>query len=145
VVFPYAYDNVARFEIESAAARSRSSATGSTGTSPRPKGSRRTPAPSTSSSGTSAIFRASGFLDESPAGVPRYLSKPEVTCEDLEEGAKEPKTLLLGCPRGIKAGELTGVRARAEGPVFMVEPKDIQPFQDGDRLRDKTVGSLPST
>jgi hypothetical protein len=45
------------------------------------------------------------FLDESAAGIPRYLSKPDVTVRIWEEWAKEPKTLLLGLAERWRAGE----------------------------------------
>ena len=141
VVFPYAYDKVARVEIESAAGKVTLQRDGITWNITAPEGLK---------ADTGAVngllwhirdLRASGFLDESPAGVPRYLSKPEVTVKIWEEGAKEPKTLLLGLSKGIKAGELTGVAAPgAEGPVFMVETKDIQALsKTATDLRDKTV------
>jgi hypothetical protein len=141
VVFPYAYDKVARVEIESAAGKVTLQRDGINWNITAPEGLK---------ADTGAVngllwhirdLRASGFLDESPAGVPRYLSKPEVTVKIWEEGAREPKTLLLGLSKGIKAGELTGVAAPgAEGPVFMVETKDIQALsKTATDLRDKTV------
>ena len=140
-IFTYAYDKVARVEIESAAGKVTLQRDGINWNITAPEGLK---------ADTGAVngllwhirdLRASGFLDESPAGVPRYLSKPEVTVKIWEEGAKEPKTLLLGLSKGIKAGELTGVAAPgAEGPVFMVEPKDIQALsKTATDLRDKTV------
>ena len=141
VVFAYAYDKVARVEIESAAGSVKLARDGINWNITAPEGLK---------ADTGAVngllwrirdLRASGFLDESPAGVARYLSKPDVTVKIWEEGAKEPKTLLLGLSKGIKAGELAGVAAPgAQGPVFMVETKDIQAFsKTATDLRDKTV------
>ncbi|MDP2702036.1 MAG: DUF4340 domain-containing protein, partial [Candidatus Rokubacteria bacterium] len=68
-------------------------------------------------------------------------SKPDVTVKIWEEGAKEPKILLLGLSNAVKVGEPTGVAApSAKGPVFMVEAKDIRDFsKTATDLRDKSV------
>ena len=86
-------------------------------------------------------LRASGFLDESPGGVARYLSKPEVTVKIWEQGAKEPKTLLLGMSKGIKAGEMAAAASPGpQGPVVMVEPKDVHDLSKSAMdLRDKSL------
>jgi len=86
-------------------------------------------------------LRASGFLDESPGGVARYLPKPEVTVKIWEQGAKEPKTLLLGLSKVIKAGEMAAAASPGpQGPVFMVEPKDVQDLSKSAMdLRDKSL------
>ena len=44
-------------------------------------------------------LRASGFLAEDAAAIPRLLPKPEVTVRLWEEGAKEPQVLLLAASR----------------------------------------------
>jgi hypothetical protein len=86
-------------------------------------------------------LRASGFLDESAAGIARYLPKPDVTLRIWEEGSKEPKTLLLGLSSAVRAGELTGVAAPAgTGPVVLVEAKDVRELaKTALDLRDKSV------
>ena len=141
VVFAYAYDKVNRVEIESA---------GGTIKLERDGIDWKITAPESLKADTGAVngllwrirdLRASGFLEESAAGVARYLPKPDVTLKIWEEGAKEPKTLLLALSNAIKAGEPTGVAAPgAKGPVFMVEAKDVREFsKTATDLRDKSV------
>ena len=141
VVFAYAYDKVNRVDIESA--------TG-TVTLQRDGTDWKIVAPEALKADAGAVngllwrirdLRASGFLDESPAGVARYLPKPDVTVKIWEDGAKEPKILLLGLSNAVKAGEPTGVAApSAKGPVFMVEAKGIRDFsRTATDLRDKSV------
>ena len=131
-VFPYAYDKVSKVEIESAG------------------GKVILEAPEALKADSGAVnallwrvrdLRASGFLDESAAGIPRYLSMPDVTVRLWEEGSREPKTLLLGLSGAVKAGELTGVAAPAgTGPVVMVEVKDVRELaKTATDLRDRSV------
>ena len=144
VVFAYAYDKVKRVDIESAAG---------TVTLQRDGADWRITAPEALKADTGAVngllwrirdLRASGFLDEAATGVARYLPKPDVTVKIWEEGAKEPKTLLLALSNAIKVGEPTGVAApSAQGPVFMVEAKDVRDFpRTATDLRDKSVVAL---
>ena len=58
-----------------------------------------------------------------------------------EQGAKEPKTLLLGLSKGIKAGETAAAASPGpQGPVFMVEPKDVQDLSKSAMdLRDRRI------
>jgi hypothetical protein len=141
VVFTYAYDKVNRVELQSAAGSVMLARDGINWNITAPEGLK---------ADTGAVngllwrirdLRASGFLDESPTAVARYLSKPDVTVKIWEEGGKEPKTLLLGLSKGIKAGELAGVAAPApQGPVFMVESKEINDLsKTATDLRDKSV------
>jgi Domain of unknown function (DUF4340) len=141
VVFAYAYDKVNQVEIESAAGAIKLQRDGIDW---------KITAPEALKADTGAVngllwrirdLRASGFLDESPAGVARYLPKPDVTVKIWEEGAKEPKVLLLGLSAAVKIGEPTGVAAPgAKGPVFMVEAKDVRDFsKTATDLRDKSV------
>jgi len=141
VVFAYAYDKVNRVEFESAAGTVKLERDGINWN---------ITAPEALKADTGAVngllwrirdLRASGFLDESAAGVARYLSKPDVTVKIWEEGAKEPKTLLLGLSKAVKVGEPTGVAApSAQGPVFMVEAKGIGDLSTtATDLRDKSV------
>lgn len=140
VVFTYAYDKVNRVEIESAAGKV---------TLQRDGINWNITAPEPLKADTGAVngllwrirdLRASGFLDESPSGIARYLSKPDVTVKIWEEGAKDPKTLLLGLSNAIKVGEPTGVAAAGQSPVFTVAAKDIREFsKTAADLRDKTV------
>jgi uncharacterized protein DUF4340 len=141
VVFAYAYDKVNRVDIESASG---------TVTLQREGTDWRITAPEALKADSGAVngllwrirdLRASGFLDDSAAGVARYLPKPDVTVKVWEEGVKEPKTLLLALSNTIKVGEPTGVAApTAQGPVFMVEAKDVRDFpRAATDLRDKSV------
>src|SRR6266545_1804737 len=141
VVFTYAYDKVSRVELESAAGKVTLQRDGINWNITAPEGLKADSGAVNGLLWHIRDMRASGFLDESPAGVARYLSKPEVTVKVWEEGAKEPKILLLGLAKGIKAGEQAGVAAPgAQGPVFMIEPKDIQALsKTATDLRDKTV------
>jgi len=141
VVFAYAYDKVNRVELESAAGTVKLERNGIDWN---------ITAPEALKADTGAVngllwrirdLRASGFLDESPAGIARYLPKPDVTVKIWEEGGKEPKTLLLGLSKAVKVGELTGVAAPAgQGSVFMVEAKDVRELSKTTAdLRDKSV------
>ena len=141
VVFTYAYDKVRRVEIESAAGAVKLEREGTEWKITAPEGFK---------ADTGAVngllwrirdLRASGFLEDSPAGVVRYLSQPDVTVKLWEEGATEPKILLLGLSQAVKAGEPTGVAAPgAKGPVFIVGVKDVREFpRTVTDLRDKSV------
>jgi uncharacterized protein DUF4340 len=141
VVFAYAYDKVNRVEIASVAGTVMLERDG-TGW--------KITAPEALKADTGAVngllwkirdLRASGFLDESPAGVARYLSKPDVSVKIWEEGAKEPKTLLLGLSKAVRVGEPTGVAAPGgQGPVFIVETRDVRDFsKTATDLRDKSL------
>ena len=140
-VFPYAYDKVSRVEIETAGGKVTLERDGITW---------KITAPEALKADTGAVngllwrirdLRGSGFLDESAAGIPRYLSKPDVTVRIWEEGSKEPKTLLLGLSGAVRAGEVTGVAAPAgTGPVVIVEAKDVRDLaKTATDLRDKNV------
>ena len=61
--------------------------------------------------------------------------------EIWEEGAKDPKTLLLGLSGTVRAGEVTGVAAPAgTGPVVIVDAKDVRDLsKSATDLRDKSV------
>ena len=140
-VFPYAYDKVSKVEIESP---------GGKVTLERDGIAWKITAPEALKADAGAVngllwrirdLRASGFLDESAAGIPRYLSKPEVTVRIWEEGSKEPKALLLGLSGTVRAGEVTGVAAPAgTGPVVIVDAKDVRELaKTATDLRDKSV------
>lgn len=140
-VLPYAYDKVSRVEIESGAGKVMLERDGI---------SWKITAPEALKADSGAVnnllwrirdLRAAGFLDESGAGIPRYLSKPDATVRIWEEGAKEPKTLLLGLSGTVRAGEVTGVAAPAgTGPVVMVDAKDVRDLsKSATDLRDKSV------
>jgi hypothetical protein len=86
-------------------------------------------------------LRASGFLADAPSDIPRFLATPEVTVRIWEEGAKEPKVLLVGPSRESRAGRPAAVAAvQGQGPVMLIDAKAIQDLSktEGD-LRDKSV------
>jgi hypothetical protein len=86
-------------------------------------------------------LRASAFLDEDAAAVPRYLGKPELTVKIWEEGAKEPKVLLLAPSRETRGGQPAALAAVAgRGPVMLVDAKALTDIGRGPgELRDKTL------
>jgi Domain of unknown function (DUF4340) len=86
-------------------------------------------------------LRALAFLSEAPAEAARYLPKPELTLKLWEEGAKEPKTLLLQPSTDRRGGLPTAVAAvRGEGPIVLVEGKMLADLAPGTaELRDRTV------
>src|SRR5499425_1957886 len=140
-VFPYAYDKVSRIEIESAGGKVMLERDG--------LGWKIT-APEALKADTGAVngllwkirdLRAVGFLDDTAAGIARYLTKPDVTVRLWEDGVKEAKVLLLGFSNAVRAGELSGVAAPAgTGPVVMVDAKDVKEMaKTATDLRDKTV------
>ncbi|HET7875648.1 MAG TPA: DUF4340 domain-containing protein, partial [Methylomirabilota bacterium] len=71
-------------------------------------------------------LRASGFLGETAADIPRYLAKPEVTVRLWQEGAKEPMVLLLRSSPESRKGQPQAVAAvQGQGPVVLVDGKAI--------------------
>jgi hypothetical protein len=86
-------------------------------------------------------LRASGFLAEEAAAIPRLLPKPDVTVKVWEEGAKEPKVLLLAASRETRGGQPAAVAAvEGRGPVVLVDGKALDDLARGpDDLRDKSL------
>jgi hypothetical protein len=86
-------------------------------------------------------LRASGFLGDTAADIARYLKKPEVTVRIWEEGAKEPKTLLVGPSGEIRGGKPAAVAAvQGQGPVTLVDAKALQDLAKSETdLRDKSI------
>jgi hypothetical protein len=86
-------------------------------------------------------LRASGFLDEDTAAIPRLLAKPEVTVRLWEDGAKEPKVLLIAASRETRGGQPAAVAAvEGRGPVVLVDGKVLDDLARGaDDLRDKSL------
>jgi hypothetical protein len=86
-------------------------------------------------------LRAVGFLAEEATAIPRYLARPELTVKLWEEGAKEPKVLLLAPSSETRGGQAAAVAAVAgQGPVVLVEGKALAEIgrSPGD-LRDKIL------
>ena len=86
-------------------------------------------------------LRALGFLAESPADAPRFLSRPEVTVRLWEEGTEEPTALLLQSSTERRGGRPAAVAAvRGKGPVMLVEGKMLTELAPGvDELRDRSL------
>jgi Domain of unknown function (DUF4340) len=86
-------------------------------------------------------LRAAGFLAEDAGGIPRYLGTPEVTVKLWEEGAKEPKTLLLAASRESRDGQPAAVAAVAgQGPVVLVPATVLGDLgRTAADLRDRTL------
>jgi hypothetical protein len=86
-------------------------------------------------------LRALGFLAESPADAPRFLSRPEVTVRLWEEGTEEPTALLLQSSTERRGGRPAAVAAvRGKGPVVLVEGKMLTELAPGvDELRDRSL------
>ncbi len=89
-------------------------------------------------------LRASGFLADDAAAIPRHLAPPDLTVKLWEEGAKEPKVLLLRASRETRGGQPAAVAAvQGQGPVVLVEGKALEDLaKTALDLRDRTV--LPS-
>lgn len=86
-------------------------------------------------------LKASGFLGETAADVSRLVKKPEVAVKIWEEGAAEPKTLLLEPSAEVRGGKPAAIAAvEGHGPVVLVDARALQDLGKtvGD-LRDKTV------
>ena len=86
-------------------------------------------------------LRATGFLAEEPQGAARFLPRPEVTIRLWEQGAKEPRVLLLGTGRDARISEKTAVAAvTGEGPVVSVPSRALEDLaKTADDLRDKVL------
>jgi hypothetical protein len=141
VVIAYAYDKVQRLEVEHARGRATIAREGKDWT---------ITAPETLKADAGAVngllwrirdLRAAGFLAEEPGAVQRYLAKPDVTVRIWEEGAKDPKTLLLAASRETRGGQPAALAAVAgQAPVMLVEAKALEDLQKTpDDLRDKTL------
>ncbi|HXJ80545.1 MAG TPA: DUF4340 domain-containing protein [Candidatus Methylomirabilis sp.] len=89
-------------------------------------------------------LRASGFLGDAVTDLGRYLKKAEVTVKLWEEGAKEPKTLLVGPSSETRGGKPAAVAAVVgQGSVALVDAKALQDLSKSEmELRDKSL--LPS-
>ncbi len=140
-VVTYAYDKLVKVELTHA---------GSGVTLEKDGGGWKITAPETLKADSSLVtgllwkirdLRAVGFLAETPAETPRFLSRPEVTVKLWEEGAKEAKTLLLQSSPERRGGQPAAVAAvRGEGPVMLVEGKALADLAPGvAELRDRSL------
>jgi hypothetical protein len=140
-VVTYAYDKAKRIEIESSKGRVviERDGTGWKITAPD--------ALKADSGAVNALLwsirdlRASGFLADAPSDIARFLKKPEVTVRIWEEGAKAPRTLLVGPSAEIRGGKPAAVAAvEGQGPVALVDAKALQDLSKSEMdLRDKSL------
>lgn len=86
-------------------------------------------------------LRASAFLGDAAVDVARLVKKPEVTVRIWEEGAKEPKTLLLQSSAEVRGGKPAAIAAvEGQGPVVLVDAKAILDLSKTETdVRDKSV------
>lgn len=86
-------------------------------------------------------LRATGFLADGADDVPRHLTSPDVTVKLWEEGAKEPKTLLVKASADTRGGKPVAVAAVAgQGPVALVDGKAVEDLsRTALDLRDKAI------
>jgi hypothetical protein len=86
-------------------------------------------------------LRASAFLSDSPADIVRFVKKPEVTVRIWEEGAKEPRTVLVGPSAEVRGGKPAAVAAvEGQGPVALVDAKALGDLAKSEMdLRDKSL------
>jgi hypothetical protein len=137
----YAYDRANRIQLESS---------GGAVTLERDGPSWKITAPEVLKADTGAVnsllwavrdLRAAGFLGETAADIPRWLSKPDVTVRIWEEGAKEPKTVLVKASAEVRQKEPMAVAAVAgQGPVVLVRAQALKDLSKTvSDLRDKSV------
>jgi Domain of unknown function (DUF4340) len=86
-------------------------------------------------------LRASAFLADAPSEIPRFLDKPDVTVKIWEEGAKEPKTVLVKSSPLLRGGRPAAVLAvEGQGPVMLVDGKAVVDLSKTEAdLRDRSV------
>ena len=140
VVVAYAYDKANRVELESPKGRVVVERDGTGWKITAPDALKADSGPVNSLLWSIRDLRASGFLADGPADIPRFLKKPEVTVRIWEEGAKEPKTLLLGPSAESRGGKPAAVAAvEGQGPVMLVDAKALQDLSKTEaELRDKS-------
>src|SRR6266545_4571418 len=140
VVVAYAYDKANRVELESAKGRVVVERDGTGWKITAPDALKADSGPVNSLLWSIRDLRAYGFLADGPADIPRFLKKPEVTVRIWEEGAKEPKTLLLGHSAESRGGKPAAVAAvEGQGPVMLVDAKALQDLSKTEaELRDKS-------
>jgi len=141
VVVPYAYDKANRVEVESARGLVRLEKDGATWKLTAPEALRADSGAVNNLLWKIRDLRATGFLSEGAGDIARYLAKPEVTVRVWEEGAKEPKTLLVRAFSEKPGGMPAAVAAVAgEGPVMLVDGKTVADLTRGPAdLRDRSI------
>ena len=140
-VMAYAYDKLARLEVDSPKGPVALAREGSGWKLTAPLALKADPGAVNNLIWRIRDLRSAGFLDEEASAIPRYLAKPEVTVKLWEEGAKEPKTLLLGPSKETRGGQPAAVAAVAgQGPVMLVDGKALADLaRTVDDLRDRTL------
>jgi len=141
VVLAYAYDKVAKIALEHAKGGVTLERDGSGWKLTAPEPLKADPGAVNGVLWRIRDLRASGFLSEDARDVPRYLAKPEVTVRIWEEGAKEPKVLLVASSRETRGGQPVALAAVAgQGPVMLVEGKALEDLaRTASDLRDKSL------
>jgi len=141
VVVAYAYDKANRIQVDSGRG---------TVTLEKDGGTWRITAPEALKADSTAVsnllwkirdLRAAGFLGETPEDVGRLLAKPEVTVRIWEEGAKEPKTLLVRAFTEKRGGAPVAVAGvEGTGPVALVDAKTVEDLsRTAADLRDRSI------
>src|SRR5262245_5321820 len=141
VVVAYAYDKANRVEVESARGTVTLEKDGSAWKIAGPE-----PLKADGSAVSNLLWkirdlRAQGFLSESAAEIPRYLPKPEVTVRIWEEGAKEPKVLLVKAFSETRGGTPAAVAVvQVQGPLMLVYSKAVEDLsRTATDLRDRSI------
>jgi Domain of unknown function (DUF4340) len=86
-------------------------------------------------------LRAQAFLTDDASGIPRYLAKPTVRVNIIEQGASTPRTVLLAPSTEKRGGSPSAYAAVAgQGPVVLVDGKALEDLgRSSDDLRDRTL------
>jgi len=141
VVLAYAPDRAARIELENPQGRVRLEREGSGWKITAPEPLKADPAAVNSLLWAVRDLRAAGFLGETAADIPRWIPKPDVTVRIWEEGAKEPKTLLVKSSSEMRGKEPMAVAAVAgQGPVALVRAQALKDLgKTAADLRDRSI------
>jgi hypothetical protein len=86
-------------------------------------------------------LKAQAFLTDDASGVPRYLAKPTVRVNIIEQGASAPRTVLLAPSAEKRGGAASAYAAVAgQGPVVLVDGRALDELgRSLDDLRDRTL------
>ncbi|HET8578167.1 MAG TPA: DUF4340 domain-containing protein, partial [Methylomirabilota bacterium] len=140
-VLAFAYERASRIELESARGALTLERDGPRWKITAPEALKADPAAVNSLLWAVRDLRAAGFLGETAADIPRWLSKPDVTLRIWEEGAKEPKTVLVKSSAEARQKEPMAVAAVAgQGPVVLVRAQALKDLSKTvSDLRDKSI------
>jgi len=86
-------------------------------------------------------LRAQAFLTDDASGIPKYLAKPTVRVNVIEQGASAPRTVLLAPSPERRGGTASAYAALAgQGPVVLVDGRALDELgRSLDELRDRTL------